>query len=198
VSASRFGIVSIVIVAIFAAPPALAQAPGPTAVVTTVAPIYLQPGAQTPLRVAKVGTVLKVLQEEGEWVEIEFNDPQFGRRVGWAEKKLLRISRPELEPMDLSVASSAASPTETPRREGLALTQDAAQAPAPIGRARGWLDVNFGAAGSAQKSVRTEATVPDGEGDSSVTVSATARRRELRSTSVSASCSRGSSGSAFS
>jgi hypothetical protein len=82
---------------------------GARATVTTAAPILLEPGAQTSLRVAKVGTALKVLQEEGEWVEVEFNDPQFGRRVGWVQKKLIQIFKPELEPMDLSVKEPATS-----------------------------------------------------------------------------------------
>ena len=84
----------------------VAQTSGPRATVTSDAPIFLQPGATTPLRVAKAGTALKVLSEDGGWIEVEFNDPQFGRRVGWVEKKLLRISRPELEPMDLSVSQN--------------------------------------------------------------------------------------------
>jgi hypothetical protein len=83
-----------------------AQQEGPKAAVIASAPIFIQPGAQTPLRVAKVGTSLRVLQEEGEWAEVEFNDPQFGRRIGWVEKKLVRVFRPELEPMDLSVRSA--------------------------------------------------------------------------------------------
>ena len=85
-----------------------------TATVTTAAPVYLQPGAQTPLRVAAVGTVLKVLKEEGEWTEVEFNDPQYGRRVGWLQAKFIRVARPELQPMDLSVRDVPASrePTE--------------------------------------------------------------------------------------
>ena len=81
-----------------------------TASVTTTAPIYLQPGAQTPLRVAAVGTVLKVLKEEGDWVEVEFNDPQYGRRVGWVQVKFIQVSRPELQPMDLSVREVPAVP----------------------------------------------------------------------------------------
>ena len=114
-SAFRSAIAFIVIITTFAVRPAFAQAPGPGAVVTTVAPIYLQPGAQTPLRVARVGTLLKVLQEEGEWAEVEFTDPQFGRRVGGGEKKLLRISRPELEPMDLSVTPAPAPADQSQR-----------------------------------------------------------------------------------
>lgn len=123
----------IAIIAVLAAMPAAAQSAGPTAIVTTVAPIYLQPGAQTPLRVAKVGTSLKVLQEDADWVEVEFNDPQYGRRVGWVEKKLLRISRPELEPMDLSVKPATAV-VEEPRSELHPASQDAPIAPAPAAR----------------------------------------------------------------
>lgn len=110
-SAFRSAIAFTAIAAILTAVPAFAQAPAPTATATSVAPIYLQPGAQTPLRVAKAGTLFKVLQEDADWVEVEFNDPQFGRRVGWVEKKLLRIARPELEPMDLSVTPAQTTPS---------------------------------------------------------------------------------------
>jgi hypothetical protein len=92
------------------AAPAAAQPEIARATVTSNAPIYIRPGAQVPLRVAKPGTALKVLKEEGEWLEVEFNDPQFGRRVGWVEKKLVQVSRPELEPMDLSVKEVPAAP----------------------------------------------------------------------------------------
>ena len=100
----------VVVAASLCAAPAAAQTEIAKATVITNAPIYIQPGAQTPLRVAKAGTALKVLQEEGEWLEVEFNDPQFGRRVGWIQKKLVQIFRPELEPMDLSVKELSAAP----------------------------------------------------------------------------------------
>ena len=90
--------------------PAMGQTPAPTGTVITVAPIYLQPTSQTPLRVAAVGTVLKVLKEEGDWVQVEFNDPQWGPRVGWVQAKLIEISRPELTPMDLSITKKEAPP----------------------------------------------------------------------------------------
>ena len=86
-----------------------AQTATTTASVTTQAPIYLRPGAEIPLRVAASGTRLEVLKEEGEWIEVAFNDPQFGRRVGWVQAKLIRISRPELQPMDLSVGETEAA-----------------------------------------------------------------------------------------
>ena len=146
-STFRSVIVSAVIATIFAAVPAFAQALAPSATATSVAPIYLQPGAQTPLRVARAGTVFKVLQEEGEWVEVEFNDPQFGRRVGWVEKKLLRIARPELEPMDLSV-TPAMQTGEAVRNESPATTEQIpsrpAQGPRPQAREGFWFSAGLG------------------------------------------------------
>jgi hypothetical protein len=147
------------------AAPAAAQPEIAKATVTTNAPIFIQPGAQTPLRVAKAGTALKVLQEEGEWLEVEFNDPQFGRRVGWVQKKLVQIFRPELEPMDLSVKEvpptgnppSSHSPSSTRQ-----LPATSVSAPR---RERGWIDVNIGAASAAQTSVTTEFNVDDGFGE---------------------------------
>jgi hypothetical protein len=154
------------VVALLCAAPALAQPEIAKATVTTNAPIFIQPGAQVPLRVAKVGTTLKVLQEEAEWLEVEFNDPQFGRRVGWVQKKLVQIFRPELEPIDLSVKELAAganpaapaSPRQTPPQSPVssAITRR---------RERGWIDVNIGAASAAQKSVTTEFNVDDGFGE---------------------------------
>ncbi|HJR58289.1 MAG TPA: hypothetical protein VJ813_02780 [Vicinamibacterales bacterium] len=145
----------------------LAAQEGSRATVAVEAPIFIQPGAQTPLRVAKVGTSLKVLQEEGEWVEVEFSDPQFGRRVGWVQKKLVRIFRPELEPMDLSVKSTApvpevrrALPPPQQAQELSPVTRDAAPR-----RERGWLDINIGGATSAQRSLNTETSISDGQGE---------------------------------
>jgi hypothetical protein len=77
-----------------------------TATVTANAPIYI--GAevsQTPLRVAAPGTVLKVLQQQGDWTQVEFNDPQLGPRVGWVQRWLLTFNT-GVQPMDLSVPSS--------------------------------------------------------------------------------------------
>lgn len=156
--------IAIFVIALLSAAPALAQPEIARAVVATSAPIFIQPGAETPLRVAKVGTTLKILSEEGAWAEVEFNDPQFGRRVGWVEKKLLRIVRPELEPMDLSVKEGAVPPA--PRRD-----EDQPVQPQPASRdlqprrSRGWVDVNLGAAEAADRSVDTVINISDGEGE---------------------------------
>jgi hypothetical protein len=76
-----------------------------TATVTTQASIFIRPVATIPLWVASVGTALNVRQEQGDWTEVEFKDPQIGMRVGWVQTSLIRISRPGRQPMDLSVNS---------------------------------------------------------------------------------------------
>lgn len=98
----------------------MATAKRATATVTTVAPIYVSapPGPTLgPIRTAAVGTVLFVLGEKGDWLQVEFNDPQYGARVGWLQKKLVKIEDPALKPMDLSVAAERVKPPEpTPAR----------------------------------------------------------------------------------
>ena len=60
------------------------------ATVTAEGPVFIRPGAETALKVLAVGTQLKVLQEDTGWAQVEFNDLQFGRRVGWVEARLIR------------------------------------------------------------------------------------------------------------
>ena len=76
------------------------------AIVTADAPIYVRPDSARPIRTAAVGTVLRVVAEEGQWVQVQFNDPQWGQRTGWVRASLLDIPRPETTPMDLSVAAA--------------------------------------------------------------------------------------------
>ena len=88
-----------------------------TAITTTTAPIYVvpRPGPTLgPIRTAAAGTVLVVLNEKDDWLQVEFNDPQYGRRVGWLEKKLVRIDDPALRPLDLSVPADRTRPPGTP------------------------------------------------------------------------------------
>ena len=87
--------------------PAVAEAQ--TASVLANAPIYVTPVAtQTPLRVAAAGTTLQVLEDQGEWAKIAYNDPQWGRRIGWMQRSTIRIKDEALQPMDLSVPERAA------------------------------------------------------------------------------------------
>jgi hypothetical protein len=110
--------VSVLVIALLAiaAMPALAEER--TAVVYESAPIYLTPDAtRAPLRTASVNTVLRVHGEEGDWLRVEFRDPQFGNRMGYVQTKHVRVSRPELEAMDLSVkeATGTSAPAASAR-----------------------------------------------------------------------------------
>jgi hypothetical protein len=118
---------------------------GQDAVVTTAAPIFLLPDARrTPLRTAAAHTRLRVVEErEDGWVRVEFQDPQFGLRIGYIEARFIRIQRAELTPMDLSVRDRAPTPPGTARAEA---QTPADAAPAARGFARGWIDVNLGVA----------------------------------------------------
>ena len=92
---------------------ALAQSAG-TATASQNAPVYVAPDAsRTPLRTAAAGTVFAVVAEEGAWTRVQFKDPQWGVRVGYVETRLLKFSRPELAPMDLSMNAPASSPGAT-------------------------------------------------------------------------------------
>jgi hypothetical protein len=72
-------------------------------VVLQDAPIFITPDAsRTPLRVAAVGTNLEVLGTENGWLNVRFQDPQYGPRVGYIEAKAVRHETPSyLRPLDI-------------------------------------------------------------------------------------------------
>jgi opacity protein-like surface antigen len=45
--------------------------------------VFVRPGSLQPLRVLTAGTTVKVRELAGEWVMVEFKDPQWGIRVGY-------------------------------------------------------------------------------------------------------------------
>ena len=63
-----------------------------TAVTTATAPVFLRPDAtMTPLRQLPTGTRLRVLDQTGDWLHVEFEDRQYGRRVGYVQKAFARV-----------------------------------------------------------------------------------------------------------
>ncbi len=109
--------VVMVVVLVFAgASTALAQSRDDRAIVLENAPIMVMPDARTPLRVAAKGTSLVLLHDEGEWVQVQFQDPQWGLRTGYMQAKFVRIAIAALQPIDVSVPSRSTAPqTTTPR-----------------------------------------------------------------------------------
>ena len=155
----RYRLPGLVLVYVLALVPLAAAQGGGTAIAVSNVPVYIAPdAARTPLRVAAQGTTFTVVSEEGEWTKVQFNDPQWGPRVGYVATRALKFDRPELEPLDLSVRPSpipAAPARPTPRDEpARAQRRPYTPPPAmPSSRSfeRGWIDVNLGAAFAAEK-----------------------------------------------
>jgi hypothetical protein len=58
------------------------------------APIYLRPDPKLePLRVLAPGTSVKVLQENDEWIRIQFDDRVLGPRVGYVMRKYIQLPK---------------------------------------------------------------------------------------------------------
>jgi hypothetical protein len=101
---------------ILIAAPAVAQTNGQTVTLTADAPVFVSPNAnQTPLRVGKAGSVLRLIELNGDWCQVEFEDPQFGRRVGYVRRQFVRISAPERPPVSAPQPNPQRPPTTQPQ-----------------------------------------------------------------------------------
>ena len=68
--------------------PAALAAQATYAITTKDAPLFVvKDDRGVPLRVAKADSRLKVLKDEGDWVLVEFEDPQWGRRQGYMQRR---------------------------------------------------------------------------------------------------------------
>ena len=78
------------------------------------APILVVPDAsRPPLRVAAAGTSLVLVKDEGEWLQVEFQDPQWGVRTGYIQRKFVRVETAALRPLDLSVPGRTVPPARS-------------------------------------------------------------------------------------
>jgi hypothetical protein len=85
----------LVLAALALAASAAAQGVRRTVTVVTATPIFVTPNStQVPLRVAQRGAVLGLLEMNGDWCHVEFEDLQFGRRVGYIQTKDVRVNAP--------------------------------------------------------------------------------------------------------
>ena len=69
------------------------QSAGTTAtIVTDRAPVLLLPDrSRVPLANLPAGTTVRVLATEGEWLNIDFQDARFGRRIGYVLKEHVKV-----------------------------------------------------------------------------------------------------------
>jgi hypothetical protein len=100
----RHILMNILFTGVIAVSTAAAQVESPRGVVVQNAPIFLLADAtRTPLRIAASGTNLEIVNVNGAWINVRFNDPEFGARVGYIEAKFVKVTPPSrLRPLDLS------------------------------------------------------------------------------------------------
>src|SRR5262245_42732273 len=101
----------LILFGVLVAAPAIAQSSGPMVTLTAAAPVFAAPNeSQTPLRVGKEGSVLRLLDLGGDWCQVEFDDPQYGRRTGYVQTKYVRMTG-GAGPVHSSIAESAGQPS---------------------------------------------------------------------------------------
>jgi hypothetical protein len=124
--------------------PALTQAQGPDrAIVLESAPILLLPDPnRPPLRVAAKGTSLIVVSDEGDWLQVQFQDPQFGLRTGYVRSQLVRVDRAAMRPLDLSVPAPPPAVAEVATAPQV--LQPALQTRSPLVRRGFWFSAGLG------------------------------------------------------
>jgi hypothetical protein len=70
-----------------------ASAVGKLAIANGELPMFVRPGVVTPLVVFPRGTKLKILDDQDGWLMVEYQDRQWGRRVGFVRRDLVTISK---------------------------------------------------------------------------------------------------------
>jgi hypothetical protein len=123
-------VTTVILVFVLSGLPSLAAAVQAAYVITTQdAPIFVaKDDRRAPLRVAKSDSRLRVVTDEGEWLLVEFEDPQFGRRHGYIQTRLVE---PEASiPVDVSVRE-APPPGRTPIADAAARGAQTPLAPPP-------------------------------------------------------------------
>jgi hypothetical protein len=116
--------------------PAFAQQPNvpadrDRAIATVATPIMFDATtARPPLRVAAIGTSFVVTHDLGEWLEVQYLDPQFGLRIGYVRKANVKIERAaSARPVDLSVPLDG-----VPQTQPAQIPPEAPRAPLPATR----------------------------------------------------------------
>ena len=83
--------------------------------VTVAAPIFLYPDPnRTPLRVADAGLAVVILKTEGDWYLVEFQDPEYGRRQGYIERRFVEVPTPSANDATHDAKPSQPTPKATP------------------------------------------------------------------------------------
>jgi hypothetical protein len=103
-----------VVVAVLTYSSAFAQRDVPQGTVLQEAPLFLYPDStRQPLTLVPVNTVLDVVGRQGSWLNVWFQDPVYGRRVGYIEARFIRrepLPQPPAAPVSAPVVQAARTP----------------------------------------------------------------------------------------
>ena len=92
-----------------------AHRPAPTAITVQSAPLLLYPDERRePLRVLEPGTVLEVVSQTDDWLNVEYSDPQWGKRLGYVHIRY--FTAPQSAPVSPPPATGTPVP-DPPQRE---------------------------------------------------------------------------------
>jgi len=95
-----------------------------TATTIAIAPVYSSTDdSLTPLRVARENSVLRLLEVDGDWCRVEFQDPELGLRVGYVRTRLVRIERAG-ETSQTAQSQRLVPPADTRRDPGAVSSAD--------------------------------------------------------------------------
>jgi len=53
---------------------------------------------------------VRVIQQSGEWANVQFQDPQFGLRTGYIERRLIRLQLDPAQPRYAEISRSLGMP----------------------------------------------------------------------------------------
>jgi hypothetical protein len=113
------------------------------AVVTTAAPIYLLPDVtRIPLRTLEVRDYLRIRENQGEWLRVDFQDLQFGVRTGYIQARFVRLIRLEHDgqsewvTVDLGLKAPIPRPVPTASREADTARHTSPAKTTPLPRSR--------------------------------------------------------------
>ena len=163
---------SAVVVAALIAILALVGTPTPgaaqdkTAIIKTAAPVYLVADAsRTPLRVLETHTTLRIRKVQGEWLAVEFDDPQFGRRAGYIEAKHVLLVQAERDDSsastgDLGLKSPADPSPATASAAGALPSAKTAPPPSPAAASTRGAPTSPTATGTSSDTAPVKATAP--------------------------------------
>ena len=136
------------------------------ATLAVAAPAFLYPDrTRTPLSVLEAGTSVEILRTEGDWYLVSFQDPLYGPRQGFIEKRFVRRSTAAAD----NPSSATPRPGQQPPRPSSAAPKSAAAHQSIGAVVFAAIDLNVFAASKTYQAVFGSSTIPGYGGGADIT-----------------------------